>query len=297
MLTYQASQHMQPHLLASQLAYYGQAPIQYFPASYYSYQSYQKSQENSLNNRSAADFADFVSQAAVQIWIGETEASFPAPVTLAKVPETFKHYTRHTLKAIQLSNSVSLIALKYVERLRRSCVTLKTSLSSKPQNILAIALILAAKYLDDSTYTSKTWSDLLSIPLSELNAMEFEFLDAISYNIHVSDKEYLDWLQSLIRLHVQQPSSLGQYSGFHPDQNPIASEKRKLEVSISSIANWEYMYSCYHYQPLMVQWYHHPSKPRAAYSPEYYMYESGGSYPYHGNAHNYSMHACSYGYV
>ncbi|KAK9763696.1 hypothetical protein K7432_009393 [Basidiobolus ranarum] len=273
-----------------------------FSASYYSYQSYQKGQNYPLNNQehTGVNFADFVSQIAVQIWIGKVCSSFSAPATLVEVPESFKNYTRHTLKAIQLSNSVSFVALKYVERLRNSQAVLKTSLASKPENILAVALILAAKSLDDSTYTSKTWSDLLSIPLSELNTMEFEFLDAICYNIHVTEKEYLEWLQNLIRLVSQQSNRNSQLATLHTDHNPITSEKRKLEVSINSIANLEYMYSYYHYPP-MVQWYHTSPKSRPSYSPEYYMssvYENGTPYSYHGNMHNYSMHpTCGYGYV
>ncbi|KAK9764038.1 hypothetical protein K7432_008814 [Basidiobolus ranarum] len=299
MLTYQAPQHshFQSHYSASQLPYYGQAPIQYFPASYYSYPSYPKNQTFSTNEYMAADFADFVSQMAVQIWTGEACFSFSTPVILADVPGKFKAYTRNMLKAIQLSNSVAFIALKYIERLRKSRATLKTPLNTNPENVLAVAIVLAAKFLDDSTYTSKTWSELLSIPLPELNMMEFEFLDAIKYNLNVAEKEYLEWLQNLIRLVSQQSNRSSRFASLRAKHNPIMGEKRQLEASINSFANMEYMYSCYHYPP-MIHWYPHPATPTSSpnYSPNYYT--SGYGNPYAGNDPNYSLHpACAYGYV
>ncbi|ORX81406.1 hypothetical protein K493DRAFT_320674 [Basidiobolus meristosporus CBS 931.73] len=295
MLTYQAPihSHFQSHFSASQLPYYGQAPIQYFPASYYPY-SYPKKPSHSTNTHEymATDFADFVSQMAVQMWIGEVCFSFSSPITLTEVPEKFREYTRNTLKAIQLSNSVSFVALKYIERLRKSRATLQTPLKENPEYVLAVAIILAAKFLDDSTYTSKTGQSC---------CMEFEFLDSMKYSLHVTEKEYLEWLQNLIRLVSQQSNRSSRFASLRAKQNPIMGEKRLLEASMNSFANMEYMYSCYHYPPV-IHWYPHPNTPKGSptYSPSYYVPPMYGhaAYPFPGQEHNYSMHpACGYGYV
>src|SRR5688572_2490742 len=63
--------------------------------------------------------------------------------------------------------------------------------------LFTVSLILANKILDDHSYTNKTWSQVTTIPLLELNQAEQEFLRNCGYELYVSNMEYLDWLRSL----------------------------------------------------------------------------------------------------
>ncbi|CAG8780567.1 8698_t:CDS:2, partial [Racocetra fulgida] len=60
-----------------------------------------------------------------------------------------------------------------------------------------VALMLANKFLDDNTYTNKTWSEVTNIPVCEINTMEMEFLGSLNYQLYVSEKQYFDWVQNL----------------------------------------------------------------------------------------------------
>ncbi|KAH8107466.1 hypothetical protein DFH11DRAFT_1732290 [Phellopilus nigrolimitatus] len=79
------------------------------------------------------------------------------------------------LENTQVSQSVIVLSLHYIFRLKeRNDFTL-----GKPGSefrVAVCALMLANKFVDDNTYTNKTWSDVSAIPLDELNKMEREFL-------------------------------------------------------------------------------------------------------------------------
>jgi len=58
-----------------------------------------------------------------------------------------------------------------------------------------VALMLANKFLDDNTYTNKTWSEVTKIPVSEINTMEMEFLSSLDYELYVSEQQYFEWVR------------------------------------------------------------------------------------------------------
>jgi len=58
-----------------------------------------------------------------------------------------------------------------------------------------VALMLANKFLDDNTYTNKTWSEVTNIPVSEINTMEMEFLSSLDYELYVSEQQYFEWVR------------------------------------------------------------------------------------------------------
>lgn len=62
-----------------------------------------------------------------------------------------------------------------------------------PLEIVVAAFVLANKFLEDSYYSNKFWSETLRIPLPLMNSIELEFLEAISFRLHMSDTEFLDW--------------------------------------------------------------------------------------------------------
>jgi hypothetical protein len=53
--------------------------------------------------------------------------------------------------------------------------------------------MLGNKFLDDNTYTNKTWAEVSGISVLEVHIMEVEFLSNMRYSLFTSEKEWLDW--------------------------------------------------------------------------------------------------------
>lgn len=70
---------------------------------------------------------------------------------------------------------------------------------------------LANKFLDDSTFTNKTWSDVSGMKLQDLNTMEAEFLEALGYELFVHRYEFDQWRNALegCRAHVERMAMEG----------------------------------------------------------------------------------------
>ena len=49
---------------------------------------------------------------------------------------------------------------------------------------LTIGLLLGSKFLDDNTFQNRSWADVSSIPVVELNRMELEWLKGFQWTLH-----------------------------------------------------------------------------------------------------------------
>ncbi|KAI9006696.1 hypothetical protein CLU79DRAFT_550009 [Phycomyces nitens] len=96
------------------------------------------------------------------------------------------------LTATRLTESVVYLAMKFIAILLYSNPTIEGDEGSE-YRLLIVALMLSNKFLDDITFTNKTWAEVSGMKLQDLNVMEAEFLDALDYNIFVRDTEYNHW--------------------------------------------------------------------------------------------------------
>ncbi|KAI9240979.1 MAG: cyclin-domain-containing protein [Podila humilis] len=108
----------------------------------------------------------------------------------------FKKFCLKVLSATQLSSSVILLALKYIQKLLKNNPSIHGQQGSEFR-LFTVSLMLANKFLDDNTFTNKTWSEVTGINVKEINVMEMEFLNQVQFSLFVSEAEYLDWLHSL----------------------------------------------------------------------------------------------------
>ncbi|KAI8336165.1 cyclin-domain-containing protein, partial [Chlamydoabsidia padenii] len=104
----------------------------------------------------------------------------------------FKQFCHKIFKHTQISSGCILLALYYLQQLKSIYPTLRGTLGSEFR-IFTTALILANKYLDDNTFTNKTWSEVSGIPIIELNVMEMEYLTALNYKLHVHCLRFGAW--------------------------------------------------------------------------------------------------------
>ncbi|KAH8080479.1 cyclin PHO80-like protein, partial [Filobasidium floriforme] len=115
------------------------------------------------------------------------------PATRSRPTLAFQCFVQNVINATAVSQAVLVLSLWYIERLRSKNIAAVTAGGSE-YRLCATGMMLANKYLDDNTYTSKTWSSMTGIPLNEMNLMEIEFLASLDHNVGISDEAYLSWL-------------------------------------------------------------------------------------------------------
>lgn len=57
--------------------------------------------------------------------------------------------------------------------------------------------MLGNKFLDDNTYTNKTWAEVSGINVAEVHIMEVEFLSNMKYNLFTSADDWSEWQKLL----------------------------------------------------------------------------------------------------
>lgn len=119
----------------------------------------------------------------------------------------FIAFIRDALNTTQVSTSVLILALLYIQRLKRLHTQIKGQDGSE-YRVGVTALVLANKFLDDHTYTNKTWSSISGIALKDLTKLEIEFWLGLQMRIHVEAKDYEKWLRALENLAGQRQQLL-----------------------------------------------------------------------------------------
>ncbi|KAG8933624.1 hypothetical protein FRC01_007975 [Tulasnella sp. 417] len=69
------------------------------------------------------------------------------------------------------------------------------------QSIFALALMLGNKWLEDNTFTTRTWHDVTGLPQARLKAIENAALKIFNFSLVVPTPEWLRWL-SVMRTHT-----------------------------------------------------------------------------------------------
>ncbi|KAL1916139.1 uncharacterized protein VTP21DRAFT_6143 [Calcarisporiella thermophila] len=104
----------------------------------------------------------------------------------------FARFCRRLFEATRVTSANCLLALLYIYRYRRAQPNVRGSPGCE-YRLLTVALLLANKFLDDSTYTARTWADVSGIPVREVVVMEVEFLAALDYKLWVDPHEFAGW--------------------------------------------------------------------------------------------------------
>ncbi|KAL7809388.1 hypothetical protein V8C44DRAFT_334348 [Trichoderma aethiopicum] len=157
--------------------------------------------------------ADFAAQMTCLFWFepidrlkkAQTFRSRPDTVTtqlanLSKPSEQFRKWVYNVLSTTQVTQNVILLALLFIYRLKLSTPQIKGREGSE-YRLLTVALMLGNKFLDDNTYTNKTWAEVSCFAVGEIHVMEVEFLSNMRYNLLASKEEWEDWLTKLACFH------------------------------------------------------------------------------------------------
>ncbi|KAJ2957352.1 hypothetical protein NQ176_g11251 [Zarea fungicola] len=160
------------------------------------------------------NLADFAAQMTCLFWFqsaddlhkAESIYSIPATATLPPLPslakpyEQFRKWVLNVLQTTQVTQNVILLALLFIYRLKMSTPQIKGRAGSE-YRLLTVALMLGNKFLDDNTYTNKTWAEVSTFAVQEIHVMEVEFLSNMRYNLLASKEEWEMWLAKLACFH------------------------------------------------------------------------------------------------
>lgn len=116
--------------------------------------------------------------------------------------ERFVSFVENILRTTQVSQSVVVVLLYYIYRLKKRRAGLIGQHGSEYRLFLT-SLILSNKFLDDYTYTNKTWADLSKTPLKEVTKMESQMYAGMGANANVTPSDYAWWCSALKSLKQQ----------------------------------------------------------------------------------------------
>lgn len=177
----------------------------------------------SINNGKGS-LPDFAAQMTCLFWFESTPklraVEENSAHSLSLCPEAiptpaFQKWVSNILSTTQVSQNVILLALLFIYRLKKFNPAVRGKKGSE-YRLMTVALMLGNKFLDDNTYTNKTWADVSRISVQEIHVMEVEFLSNLRYNLFASEKDWAQW-------HVK----LGRFSDF-VNHAPVASENDTL---------------------------------------------------------------------
>jgi len=94
-----------------------------------------------------------------------------------------------------------MLAFLYLDRLGSCNPQYLQNVSS--DKVFIASLMAAGKYLydfgEDNQVYNSDWADMLNTPLEDINTLELEFLDAIDWNVYISDSVFADKFSILER--------------------------------------------------------------------------------------------------
>jgi hypothetical protein len=112
----------------------------------------------------------------------------------------FRKYVSQILSSTRLPSSTIMLGLFYLSsRMKQvnDCGQ-STSSSGTVYRMLTTCLLLGSKFLDDNTFQNRSWAEVSSIPVHELNMMELEWLTDFNWEIHgmmYEDKGFFMWVE------------------------------------------------------------------------------------------------------
>jgi len=192
-------------------------------------------------NDSKGSLAEFAAKMTCLFWFEkatklkaiEDSAAAIYSLLLEAIPSIgFQKWVATIFTTTQVSPNVILLALLFVYRLKKFNPGVRGKKGSEFR-LMTIALMMGNKFLDDNTYTNKTWAEVSGISVQEIHIMEVEFLSNVRYNLFVSKEEWEQW-------HVK----LGKFADYFdrgssiPMENELIPTTPTLKISPSLIPTY-----------------------------------------------------------
>ena len=106
-----------------------------------------------------------------------------------KAPVKASSYVKRIMKYGGLSPCCFVVGMIYLERLKEIIPSLCLT-STNFQRLFLVAVMEAAKFLDDFYFSNKHWAEVGGISTQEINALELEFLFLLEFDVNIQRPEY-----------------------------------------------------------------------------------------------------------
>jgi hypothetical protein len=135
---------------------------------------------------------DFVTEATQSVYAYHTSSICLADIDVTRSfhhsmqsQPSFRKWVHQVLSATRLPSATILLSLHYLnDRVANYPHSVQTG-ENQIYRLLAVALILGSKFLDDNTFINRSWSDVTAIKVTELNTLEMKWLHLINYELHI----------------------------------------------------------------------------------------------------------------
>ncbi|KIX03144.1 uncharacterized protein Z518_06695 [Rhinocladiella mackenziei CBS 650.93] len=113
----------------------------------------------------------------------------------------FRKYVSQILSSTRLPSSTIMLGLFYLASRMKQIIERgqSTSSSGTVYRMLTTCLLLGSKFLDDNTFQNRSWAEVSSIPVHELNMMELQWLTDFNWEIHgmmyQEDEGFFMWVE------------------------------------------------------------------------------------------------------
>ncbi|POR35442.1 Uncharacterized protein TPAR_04365 [Tolypocladium paradoxum] len=119
----------------------------------------------------------------------------------AAVTSPFRKFVSQILTSTRLPSTTILLGMNYLAKRINAMKEQGPYKASEGQvwRYLTVSLLLGSKFLDDNTFQNRSWSEVSGIAVSELNALEFDWVQAMSWRLYVNldlSKDYQAWLDN-----------------------------------------------------------------------------------------------------
>ncbi|KAK6375604.1 hypothetical protein LTR64_003731 [Lithohypha guttulata] len=189
-------------------------------------------------NDSKGSLAEFAAQMTCLFWFEKSGTlRYSEALPQGSIPDRALHpdavpsigftkWVTTILSTTQVGKNVVLLALLFIYRLKQVNPEVSGKKGSEFR-LLTIALMLGNKFLDDNTYTNKTWAEVSGISVNEIHIMEVEFLSNMRYALFASEEQWAEW-----------KGKLGRFGSFYEKasrftSSPAASPTTPISHTIS----------------------------------------------------------------
>lgn len=118
---------------------------------------------------------------------------------LSNPTDSFRQFVSSVIEYTQLLPVAVSVSLLYILRLKQLSPKAIVGNPNSEYRVFTVGLMMANKFLDDNTYTNKTWAQVTKLPLTEVSTMEIEFLSNLGYNLRIAPTEWNSWSRDLKR--------------------------------------------------------------------------------------------------
>ncbi|EIM88475.1 uncharacterized protein STEHIDRAFT_95696 [Stereum hirsutum FP-91666 SS1] len=127
-----------------------------------------------------------------------------------------------------------------------------------PYRLVLLGCMLANKWLDDHTFSNKTWHTISNVPIQSLNRLEACALEVFSHDLSVSPEAWSKWLQHTLAGHISSSTSSQPQPISRPSSNPHSIVRKTLDDLIEAVTVVKVAHPCSpscgysHYEPVFL---------------------------------------------